>query len=206
MIIVNESGRFMGAGVLSAIAASLCCITPVIALLAGSSSLAANFSWIDPARPYLIGLSVVTLAFAWFQKLKPVNKNDMNCNCDKPIKGSFWQSKMLLGIVTVFAVLMISFPIYAGSFFPRPQQQTPSVAQVDTLQTATFLLKGMSCEACEGHVNGEAAKIKGVVGVKTSYAKGTSIVKFDNKQTTVEQIKTAIARTGYKVISFNVSK
>ena len=206
MILTKNSGKLIGAGALSAVAASLCCITPVIALLAGSSSIAANFSWIEPAQPYLIGLSVAVLAFAWYQKLKSVDKNDMNCNCDTVEKPSFWQSKTFLGIVTVFAVLMITFPLYAGTFFPKPLQQTVPVAQINNIQTATFLLKGMSCEACEGHVNGETAKIKGVVDVKTSYVKGTSTVKFNNKQATVEQIKTGIAKTGYKVVSFNLSK
>ena len=51
MISIKSSGTFTGAGVLSAIAASLCCIAPVIALLAGGSSIAASFSWIEPARP-----------------------------------------------------------------------------------------------------------------------------------------------------------
>lgn len=55
----KSSGSLLGAGVLSAIAASLCCITPVLALIAGSSGIASTFSWIEPARPYLIGLSIV---------------------------------------------------------------------------------------------------------------------------------------------------
>ncbi|RYE48387.1 MAG: heavy metal transporter, partial [Sphingobacteriales bacterium] len=49
MISIKSPGTYTSAGLLSAFAASLCCITPVIALLAGSSSIAANFSWIEPA-------------------------------------------------------------------------------------------------------------------------------------------------------------
>ena len=92
MISAKSSGTILGTGLLSAIAASLCCITPVIALLAGSSSMAANFAWIEPARPYLIGLSIAVLAFAWYQKLKPVKTNATDC-CDTTKKASFLQSK-----------------------------------------------------------------------------------------------------------------
>ncbi|MES2649364.1 MAG: heavy metal transporter, partial [Bacteroidota bacterium] len=46
MIGIKSPGTYTSAGLLSALAASLCCITPVIAFLAGSSSIAANFSWI----------------------------------------------------------------------------------------------------------------------------------------------------------------
>lgn len=77
MISTKSAGTFTGAGVFAAIAASLCCITPVIALLAGSSSIVANFSWIEPARPYLVSLSIVVLAFAWYFKLKPAEKSFM---------------------------------------------------------------------------------------------------------------------------------
>ena len=101
MISIKSTGTFTGAGVLTAIAASLCCITPVIALLAGSGSIAANFSWIEPARPYLIGLSIAVLAFAWYLKLKPAKTNDMDCNCETTKKASFIQSKFFLGLVTV---------------------------------------------------------------------------------------------------------
>ena len=62
--------KLIGAGLLTAIAASLCCITPVLALVAGTSGLASTFSWLEPYRPYLIGLTILVLGFAWYQKLK----------------------------------------------------------------------------------------------------------------------------------------
>ncbi|MEK7254190.1 MAG: heavy metal transporter, partial [Bacteroidota bacterium] len=48
----NASEKWAGAGALAAVAASLCCITPVLALLAGTSGLASTFSWLEPARPW----------------------------------------------------------------------------------------------------------------------------------------------------------
>jgi hypothetical protein len=74
--------KLMGAGVFTAIAASLCCITPVLALIAGTGSIASSFSWIEPARPYLIGLTIVVLGFAWYQKLKPRPADDCGCAID----------------------------------------------------------------------------------------------------------------------------
>ena len=58
-------------GILAAIGASLCCITPVLAVLAGSTGIASSFSWMEPFRPYLIALTVIVLAYAWWDKLKP---------------------------------------------------------------------------------------------------------------------------------------
>ncbi len=199
MISIKSTGTFTSAGVLSAFAASLCCITPVIALLAGSSSIAANFSWLEPARPYLIGLSIAVLAFAWYVKLKPAKTNDMDCNCETTPKASFLQTKTFLGIVTVFAILMMTFPLYAKVFYPKPQMKAITVAAVDNKQDIMFSIQGMTCAGCEEHVNSELAKVNGVLAYKTSYASKNSLVTFDKSKVDVKTIEAAINKTGYIV-------
>lgn len=203
MISLKSSGTYTSAGVLSAIAASLCCITPVIALLAGSSSIAANFSWTEPARPYLIGLSIAVLAFAWYQKLKPAKANDMDCNCETTKKASFLQSKTFLGIVTVFAILMMTFPMYAKVFYPKPKTQATILAPVDNKLQVEFTIKGMSCESCELELNNELSKVNGVISYKTSYAGKSSLVTFDKSKVDVKTIEAAINNTGYTVESYD---
>ena len=59
--LMKLGNKLIGVGVLTAISASLCCITPVLALLAGTSGLASTFSWLDPFRPYLIGLTILVI-------------------------------------------------------------------------------------------------------------------------------------------------
>ncbi|MBL0098410.1 MAG: mercuric transport protein MerTP [Bacteroidetes bacterium] len=199
MISIKSSGTFTGAGVLTAIAASLCCITPVIALLAGSSSIAANFSWIEPARSYLIGLSIAVLAFAWYLKLKPTKTNDIDCNCETAKKPSFLQSRTFLAIITVFAALMMTFPLYAKMFYPNPKEATTALAVVDYKQQVKFTIQGMTCEACEEHVNNELSKVNGVLAYKSSYATRSSFVTFNKSKVDVKTIEAAIKKTGYKV-------
>lgn len=204
MFSIKSPGTYTGAGVLSAIAASLCCITPVVALLAGSSSIAANLSWIEPARPYLIGLSVAVLLFAWYVKLKPGKISEMDCNCEPTEKASFLHSKTFLSIVTVFAALMMMFPLYAKMFFPKPKAQAGIVATVDNKQQVNFTVQGMTCAGCEAHVNNELSKVKGVIAFKTSYADKNSIVYFDRSKIDVKTIEAAINKTGYKVKEYNL--
>ncbi len=203
MISIKSTGTFTGAGVLTAIAASLCCITPVIAFLAGSSSVAANLSWIEPARPYLIGLSVAVLAFAWYLKLKPARANDIDCNCETTKKASFLQSKTFLGIVTAFAILMMTFPLYAKVFYPKPKAHA-ALAVVDNKQQVKFTIQGMTCEGCEEHVNNELSKVNGVIAYKTSYATRSSLVIFDKLKVDEKTIEAAINKTGYKVKRYDL--
>jgi mercuric ion transport protein len=201
MISLKSSSALSGAGILSAVAASLCCITPVVALLAGSSSIAANVGWIEPARPYLIGLSIGVLAFAWYLKLKPVKTNGMDCNCETTTKTSFYQSKSFLSIVTLFAVLMMTFPLYAKVFYPKPVQAATLVA-ASNRQQVKFTIQGMTCEGCEEHVNNELSKVAGVLAYKTSYANRSCIVSFDKSKVDVKTIEAAIKKTDYKVTGF----
>lgn len=195
---INSSGTLIGTSILSAFAASVCCIIPVIALLAGSSSIAANFSWIEPARPYLTGLSIAVLAFAWYVKLKSEKTNNMHC-CATAKKPSFFQSKSFLGIITVFPFLMMTFPLYAKMFYSKQKAQASVAVQDDTKKQVTFKVEGMSCEACENHVNNELAKVNGVLSYKTSYAQKSSTVTFDKSKVDVATIENAINKTGYKV-------
>jgi mercuric ion transport protein len=204
MISLKSSDTFSSAGVLSAIAASLCCITPVTALLAGSSSLAANFSWIEPTRPYLIGLSITVLAIAWYLKLKPTKTNDMDCNCETTKKVLFLHSKTFLGIITAFAVLMMGFPLYAKMLTPKPKAQVGTLAATDDKQQVKFTIQGMTCSGCELEVNNELSKVNGVIAFKTSYANKNSLVTFDKSKVDVKTIEAAINKTGYKVESHEV--
>lgn len=203
MTTTTKNSKGWVAGLLTAVAASLCCITPVLALLGGASGLASSFSWIEPFRPYLIGLTVLVFAFAWYQKLKP--QKQVDCDCEADNKKSFWQSKSFLGIVTVVAALLIAFPYYAKAFYPKPQEPKVVVVDKTNIQQAVFKIKGMTCESCTQHVNSEISKVNGVIGFQTSYENANSTVKFDNSKTSVDSIAAAINSTGYKVISQTVT-
>ena len=102
-------------GVLTAIAASMCCIAPVFALLAGTSSLAVNFSWIEPYRQYFIGFSILFVGFAWYQKLKKKKVDD--CNCEVVEKKTFFESTLFYILITLFTILSIAFPYYSENFY-----------------------------------------------------------------------------------------
>jgi copper ion binding protein len=197
----NNNKKLLGAGLVSAIAASLCCITPVLALVSGASGIASTFLWLDPLRPYLIGVTILVLAFAWYQKLKPRTEEEIACACEEDEKPNFWQSKKFLGIVTVFAVVMMAFPLYADMFYPSQDQKQAIVVESDNLQTTTFEIKGMTCNGCASHVENDVNKLNGIVEVDASYEDADATVRYDKSKVSSEEIKAAINDTGYKVIS-----
>jgi mercuric ion transport protein len=193
---MKSENKLIGAGLLTAITASLCCITPVLALIAGTSGIASTFSWIEPFRPYLIGLTILVLGFAWYQKHKP--QKEIDCECETDEKPKFIQSRKFLGIVTVFAVLMLAFPYYSGVFYPNTEKQIIVVDKSDIKKTE-FKISGMTCASCEEHVNQEVNKLNGIVNTKASYENGNAIIEFDKTKTDETEIEKAINSTGYKV-------
>ncbi|MCP4054768.1 MAG: mercuric transport protein MerTP [Mesoflavibacter sp.] len=201
---MKSENKLIGTGLLAAITASLCCITPVLALIAGTSGIASTFSWIEPFRPYLIGLTILVLGFAWYQKIKPQKEIDCECETeDLPVgkvkKSKFVQSKTFLGIVTVFAIIMLAFPYYSSIFYPDNKKEVVIVDQSD-IQTVNFNIEGMTCAGCEESIKHAINKLNGITNSQVSYAEGKATIEFDKTKTNKMEIEKAINTTGYKVI------
>lgn len=193
---MKSENKLIGMSFFTAIAASLCCIAPILALIAGTSGIASRFSWIEPFRPYLIGLTILVLGFAWSQKLKPPKETD--CECETEEKPKFTQSKTFLGIVTVFTIIMLAFPYYSGLFHSSAEKQLIVVHKSD-IKTTEFKISGMTCASCEELTNHEINKLNGIVNSKVSFENGNAIIAFDRTKINETKIEKAINSTGYKV-------
>lgn len=190
----NSKGA-VATGLLAALAASSCCIPPVIAAIAGVGGAAGTLSWTEPLRPYLIGLAVVAIGYAWYNHLKPKKEDDCGCDIEKP---KWYQTKGFLVGITLFAIVSISFPYYSGIFYADNNKEIV-VADDASVQKINVKIEGMTCDACQHHVNSAVNELAGIINVKSSYAEGNAIVEFDNTQTNVLEIEKAVNSTGYKV-------
>ncbi len=193
---MKSGNKLIGVGILTAMAASLCCITPVLALIAGASGLGSTFSWLEPYRTYFIGLTILVLVFAWFQKLKPIKQKDCNCVSEKETK--FIQTKTFLGIVTAFTIIMLAFLYYSSIFYSRTQKPI-SVVDKSHVQKVEFTLSGMTCNSCEEHINHQVNRLTGIINSTPSYKNKNIIIEFDNSKTNIVVIKKVIKSTGYSV-------
>ena len=189
--------KLIGSSVLTAVASSLCCITPVLALISGSTGIASSFSWLEPFRPYLIGFTILVLGFAWYQKLKP--KKAIDCDCESDGKPSFIQSKLFLGLITLFSVMMTVFPYYSSVFYPKSEKEIIDVDKAN-IQTINLNIKGMTCTSCEEYINHSVNQLNGILKVKSSYENKNTEIEFDNSKTTIEEIEKVINKMGYSVI------
>ena len=194
---MSSEKKLVGTTIITAIAASLCCITPVLALIAGTSGIASTFSWIEPFRPYLIALTILILVVAWYQKLKP-KKQEVDCECEDE-KPKFISSKRFLLLVTLFAGLMLAFPYYTQIFYPNTNKEVVYVSE-SNVSKVEYNIKGMTCTGCEVLIKSEVNKLDGIIEVKANHEKGNTIVKYDKTKVSNIEIEDAVEKTGYKII------
>ncbi|HGT2643549.1 TPA: mercuric transporter MerT family protein [Legionella pneumophila] len=111
----GSSGSLIGA-VFAGIAASLCCVGPLILLLLGiSGAWVSTLTILEPIRPFAILLTLGFLSVAFWQLyLKPV-KCKPGAICEKP--RSLGVSRLIFWIITVILLLLLMLPWYAHWFY-----------------------------------------------------------------------------------------
>lgn len=103
---------FVGASIIAALAASLCCILPIVFVLIGVGIAGAS-SFFEAWRPVLLFITFTLLgAGFYFAYRKPRESCAPNSACALPAtkrSGRVW-----LWIATVFVILFAAFPYYSG--------------------------------------------------------------------------------------------
>ena len=187
---------------MAAFGASLCCITPVLALLAGSTGMASSFSWMEPFRPYLILLTILVLAYAWWDKLKP-KKADIACACDIDENGkvSFWHTQTFLAAITIFSIIMLFFPYWGDTLLGEKKERVIIVDRSHVLKKL-INIEGMTCAACEATVAKVGGDVDGVINITASTKEKNAVVEYDETKTDIQSIMKAIGSTGYKPVGY----
>jgi len=185
-------------GIVAALAASSCCIPPVIAAIAGIGGIAGSLSWMETYRPYLIAIAVIAIGYAWYNQLKPKKVDDCGCEIDR--KPKWYQTKGFLIGISLFAALSIAFPYYSNVFFSDNTKTKTIIVQSENIAEAELNIEGMTCSGCATHVETDVNKLPGIIKVKASYKNANATVKFDKTKVSISEIKKAINKTGYTVI------
>ncbi|EHQ41013.1 mercuric transport protein MerTP [Myroides odoratus] len=192
---MKKSNKIIGTSILTAIAASSCCILPLLALLTGSSSLLSTFSWLTPIRPYCIGFTILVLIYAWYQQLKP--KKSADCVCP-PSRSRFMESRLFLGLVTLFSIVLLALPYYSSIFYSSPSV-AHSLPSTESVQTVEFDIQGMTCDACSQHIHQQISQLAGMQLIQISYPNQNAIIAFDSTQTSILTIRETVQELGYQI-------
>lgn len=206
---MSEKGFAVGGAIAAAIAASLCCVGPVLFAVLGLGAFGAA-SFFAAARPYLLAGAVLLLAigFYWTYFRRATACAPGEACATKPVSR---MGRAGLWIATIAVLAFALAPYYVGHIASALARRQPAATgaagakPVDgglsfaaDVQSVTVKIEGMSCTACEVPVRYALSRTPGVRMSDVSYRRSDARVEFDPKRTSLDQIKRAIDSTGYK--------
>ena len=188
----------IGSSVLTAFAASLCCILPLIAAAGGVAVLGVSAVF-ETWRPYLLFATAILLLGGVFLAYR-----DYRRGC---ASGSFCETKpvtkwnfLSLGLSATMVFFLALFPYYSGSVVqamkaPKAKKESPNTST----QTASFGISGMTCPSCAKGLEASFRNMPGVKEAKVDYDAKQATVTFDPAKQSDESIKKLVAEAGYTV-------
>lgn len=189
-----------------AIASSLCCVLPLIAVIfgLGAFGVAAAF---ETLRPYLLVLAFAALGYGFYRVYFRREECAPGESCaTKPVNRI---NQLSLWIASAVIIAFALAPYYTGYIAaaitgPNPPavESAPVVVaeEAATKKTIVLQIRGMTCEACATHIEVPLRKLRGVISADASYKNHNVTVIYDSAQVTVEKIKETITATGYELI------
>lgn len=105
-------------GAIAAVAASLCCIGPLVLVMLGiGGAWVANLAVLEPFQPYFLGAAVIALFFAWkkIYRVPAAAACTPGSLCAMPHTN--WIYKVLFWVVAALIALALAFPTLAPLFY-----------------------------------------------------------------------------------------
>ncbi len=201
---MKKENVFIGGAVFAAIASSLCCVLPLVAVLFGVGAFGAASAF-ETLRPYLLVLALTALAFSFYRVYFRREECAEGENCATKPAGKINQIFLWTGLLAICAFALA--PYYTGYLmaaasnlqqFSSEAMPASSSEENQANKTVVIEVEGMTCAGCEPHINETLKKLNGVVSAEASYENKNVIVVYNPKQITLEQIKKAIDEIGYK--------
>jgi mercuric ion transport protein len=193
----NGTGRYSLAGaVLAALAASLCCVGPLLLLALGvGGAWASSLRVLEPYRPILIALTLGFLGFAFYRAYRtPAGAAcapDGSCTVPRGAR----VSRIALWIITPIILALLAFPYLAPHVFAGTS--TKGATNVATKQ-AVLKVEGMTCGSCTLHVRESLKHVDGVQDAKVTLDPPEAIVSYDPSKASAEKLTQATAKAGYR--------
>src|SRR5260370_12050250 len=140
---------FIGASLLAALAASLCCILAIVFALAGAGIVGAS-AFFEAWRPVLLAITFILLGLGFYFAYRKRMTCAPGSACERPAvtkAGRIW-----LWLATVFVLLFAAFPYYSVPIanFLLSESNAPhiSTSPSQTLPLSSFIHIGIHSPSC----------------------------------------------------------
>jgi mercuric ion transport protein len=191
----------LGGSVFSAIAASLCCIGPLVAVIVGASGFAAAGLFAQ-SRPLFLAIAALLLAAAWYLTYRHAKAG--SCSTEGcPQNPVAKRSKVTPWLVTAFVIAIAVFPDYSGAAARLlvPAGASDSGSDQGKLATLQVNIPSMDCGACAVRIQAKLNKQDGVEAAQVDFATKAAVIHFDPGKLSPERVTALIDETGFKAES-----
>lgn len=179
----------MAGAMIAGIAASLCCIGPLLSLSLGLGSFAAS-SFFAQWRPALLALTFGLLGVAWYLALSRAKATCVDRSCARVPGNATW---LMLSFGTFLALASAAYPWWAR-IERHTSRAVPALAGAQTLSVA---IPTMDCAACAKGIEASLRRMPGVLHAHVDYATKRAEIAFDPAKTKRETLLAGIDETGF---------
>jgi len=193
---IKASRKGLIGAVVAAIAASLCCVVPLVLLGLGlGGAWVGSLTALEPFRPYFMALTVVLVGYAFYSVYhKPKAENcEPGSYCANPKASKI--NKIALWSVTVFVAGLLAFPYLTPTLFVS--NQNPIVTNTH-VREVVLDVPGMTCAACPVTIQKSLARLDGVIEVHASFEDKNVIIKYDPAKIATQDLMEATRNAGYE--------
>lgn len=195
----NKERRTIIGVIVAAIAASVCCVGPLVLLALGiGGAWVGNLTAIEPFRPYLMGLTFIILGYAFYKIYRKPKAEEcaLGSYCANPKSDRI--NKITLWISTVFVILLLSFPYITPLLYADQSNAVEqSGFEENILMEVTLNVPDMYCPACPFTVQKSLIKLDGVISAEASLETKKAVIKFDPTRVTIAQMIDVTTNAGY---------
>lgn len=199
----------LGAAVAAAIAASLCCVGPLVLIgLGASGAWMSGLSALEPIKPLL---TLATGGFLGYAFARVYGKSSQSQVCEP---GSLCAdprtdriNKVALWGVTIVVAGLLMVPSIVGWVDASNNQRAKTAAVHDGAAASAAVSQGrervvlsvqnMTCEACPHNVRKALASLDGVEVIEVTSDPPRAIVEYDSAMVSVDELSKATNDIGY---------
>lgn len=195
---MNRFGLLL-TSVFTAIAASLCCILPLIAAATGIGTLAAAVAF-ESWRPYLLGCTAMLLVVGLILAYRESRQTCAPGTACATKTGSRW-NVLTLALLAASVVAIAAFPYYSGAVVQAMStSKTKSKESAKgSFVTTSFAVTGMSCASCASGLEASFRNLPGVKEAKVDYDAKRATITYDPVKQSEDVLKKLVTDAGYGV-------
>jgi mercuric ion transport protein len=175
-------------GVFAGLAASLCCIGPLLSLGLGLGSFAAA-AWFAQWRPVLLGVTFVLLGVAWYLTYRRPKADCADGSCARPPGKA---ARISLWTGTLVALVAAIYPSLPAA---NHQINAATVAAGDA--RFSVLIPSMDCPPCAAGIEASLSRAPGVKQAAVDYDTKAAVLIYDPSVTSRDQLLALIDASGF---------